>query len=388
MPSILRSLALLLVTASLAAGCVYDFHPDYQGQAGFVSIEGDILIGTTCSFRVSSSTQLDDERDEGGPVACSIRVEASDGTVYHAINGTADLTAADPSLRYRLIVETEGPSRRFYTSAWSDVLVSPPIDTILWKINERKPSLMDICVSTHSDGTTGYYRWTANETWEFHAMYYAEVFFAPAGTEYKGVTASQDTIFQYADGENTWTCWAGGNQSGIMTGSTDGLTEDRLTGHTIYSLHSTDQKISHIYSAEITQMRLSEDAFLYWESVRSNSSDVGGLFSAEPSELRGNIVNQDDPDEMVLGFISASTCTRKRIFINNIFTGFSRFSYDPVKPIFPLSNEYLKYYNWGFRISFFDGDTGAYAWLPRRCTDCTLLGGTKERPSWWINNDK
>jgi len=36
----------------LVAACVYDFQPDYQGQAGYVAIEGDILIGDTSRFDV------------------------------------------------------------------------------------------------------------------------------------------------------------------------------------------------------------------------------------------------------------------------------------------------------------------------------------------------
>ena len=53
----------LLSLAFATASCVYDFQPDYQGQGGYVAIEGDILIGESCTFTARLSTDLlDPER--------------------------------------------------------------------------------------------------------------------------------------------------------------------------------------------------------------------------------------------------------------------------------------------------------------------------------------
>ena len=57
-------LILCFLTALSVGACVYDFHPEYQGQAGYVAIEGDILVGDTCRFEVRFSTDLEDQNKD------------------------------------------------------------------------------------------------------------------------------------------------------------------------------------------------------------------------------------------------------------------------------------------------------------------------------------
>lgn len=379
---------LLLLFAVVS--CVYDFHPDWQGQAGFVAIEGDILVGDTCQFEVRFSTDLEDENNVGEPLTYTLRVEADDGTVYPLQDSIVDLTKAGLTQEYRLVVEVQSPFRRTYASAWAPVQVSPPIDSLSYAINAERTAL-DINVSTHSDAPVGYYRWSASETWEYHSTYYAEYFFAPAGTVYRGRVIEQNSLVAYEEGDNVYYCWDSGNRSDILLGSTVELTEDRLVDHCLYSFSNTDRKVSVVYFVELSQIRLTEEAYRFWETVRSNSTNVGGLFSPEPSELRGNIVNVDDPDELVLGYVSVSTCTRKKMFVNNYDTLFSIWrglSSNLVEPFPDIPDEWRKYYGWQYRFGWIKEGGSNTVWAPIECIDCRASGGTKERPWWWINNDK
>lgn len=379
---------LLLLFAVVS--CVYDFHPDWQGQAGFVAIEGDILVGDTCQFEVRFSTDLEDENNVGEPLTYTLRVEADDGTVYPLQDSIVDLTKAGLTQEYRLVVEVQSPFRRTYASAWAPVQVSPPIDSLSYAINAERTAL-DINVSTHSDAPVGYYRWSASETWEYHSTYYANMFFAPAGTVYRGRVIEQDSLVEYEEGDNLYYCWNSADRSDIMLGSTVELTEDRLVDHCLYSFADTDRKVSVVYFVELSQIRLTEEAYRFWETVRNNSSNVGGLFSPEPSELRGNIVNVDDPDELVLGYVSVSTCTRKKMFVNNYDTLFSIWrglSSNLVEPFPDIPDEWRKYYGWQYRFGWIKEGGSNTVWAPIECIDCRASGGTKERPWWWINNDK
>lgn len=377
----------LLSLAFATASCVYDFQPDYQGQGGYVAIEGDILIGESCTFTARLSTDLLDPENEDVPVVCRFRVEASDGTVFPAgSGGRVDLTGADPFLEYRLVAEMTAPFRRTYVSSWAPVQISAPIDSLSWSIDTAESRLC-VNVSTHADGPCGYYRWTAHETWEYHATYYAEHFFAFAGSEYKGRKLSADAIVEYEDGENTYYCWKDAERTDILLAETTGLSEDRLVHHTLYSFSKTDRKVSHIYHVALTQYRLSDDAYRYWENLSTNSQDVGGLFSPEPSELSGNLTCLEDPDELVLGFVNVSTCTRSQLFIDNAVTRFSRWRGPAYGEVIPLPSDYPKYYGWQYRPAWYEVGKG-WVWLPKECVDCRTSGGTKDRPSWWINNDK
>ena len=388
-PCLLPCLLLLFAVVS----CVYDFHPDWQGQAGFVAIEGDILVGDTSRFEVRFSTDLEDENNVGEPLTYTLRVEADDGTVYPLQDSIVDLTKAGLTQEYRLVVEVQSPFRRTYASAWAPVQVSPPIDSLSYAINAERTAL-DINVSTHSDAPVGYYRWSASETWEYHSTYYAEYFFAPAGTVYRGRVIEQNSLVAYEEGDNVYYCWDSGNRSDILLGSTVELTEDRLVDHCLYSFSNTDRKVSVVYFVELSQIRLTEEAYRFWETVRNNSSNVGGLFSPEPSELRGNIVNVDDPDELVLGYVSVSTCTCKKMFVNNYDTRFSRWegsSYNIVEPFPDTPDQWRSYYGWRYRFGWFEMKEGGVmqtVWTPIECIDCRASGGTKERPWWWISNHK
>lgn len=383
-----RKYLLIGILLAMATGsCVYDFHPDIQGQAGYVSIEGDILVGGHCSFEVRSSTDLENPGNEGDPLSYALRVEAADGTVYPELGGAVDLRDADVSQEYRLVVEVSHPFRRTYASRWAPVERTAPIDSLSWEITDNG-STMWIQVSTHADTPGGYYRWIGAETWEYHATWYAEKFFAPAGTVYKGEVATQDRLFEFKDGDNTYYCWKSGYVNDIMTATTVGLSSDRLVDHRLYAFTNTDRKVSHVYHVKLTQIRLTEEAYRYWEALRSNSTDVGGLFSPEPSELRGNLANVDDPDEWVLGYVSVATCSRKEMFIENEKTGFSRWR-GPMsgqRAIGPTA--WLMYYKMKYQYVAPMEGTSETIWAPVECVDCRASGGTKERPSWWINNDK
>lgn len=381
-------LIVCLLAVFAATSCVYDFHPDWQGQAGYVAIEGDILIGDTSRFDVRFSTDLEDKNNVGTPLTYTLRVEASDGTVYSLRDSLVDLTAADASLEYRLVVAVSAPFQKTYASQWAPVQITPPIDSLSWSVEDDKSKLW-INVSTHSGNDPGYYRWQAAETWEYHATYYATHFFAPAGTEYKGTIVPYDTILEYQNGDNTFFCWDSADRDDILLGSTVELSEDRLVDYGIYAFDPKDRRVSHIYFVALSQIRLTEVAYRFWDVLRTNSSDVGGLFSPEPSELRGNIVNIDDPDELVLGYISVATCSRARLFVDNDDTLFSRWRGRSAANsiVFPFPADYRKYYGWQYRVGWLEG-SGGYTWLPGECVDCRFSGGTKERPSWWINDDK
>lgn len=375
--------------ASMVSACVYDFHPEISSQAGFVVIEGDILIGERCTFDAYLSTRLEDRNDKDSSLICQFRVEASDGTTYLQQDDLVDLREAEGSLEYRLVADVSAPFSGTYASRWAPVEISPPIDELSWSIEDDE-DLLWVNVSTHSEMRTGFYRWSASETYEYHATYYADHFFVPAGTEYKGRIIENDSIVEYEDGDNSYFCWTSDERSDILIGNTTDLTEDRLVGYQIYSFLPTDRKVSHIYFVELKQRRLTEDAYLFWDNLRNNSTNVGGLFSPEPFELRGNISNVNDPDEFVLGYVSVTTLSKARLFIDNYETRFSRWTGPSYGNTMVSPLDYRKYYGWQYRVGWFEitSEGSGWIWLPKECVDCRVSGGTKERPSWWINDDK
>ena len=50
--------------------------------------------------------------------------------------------------------------------------------------------------------------------------------------------------------------------------------------------------------------------------MKKNTEDIGSFFGPLPSELKGNIHCLTNPEEPVIGFVTSSAATQKRIFID------------------------------------------------------------------------
>ena len=386
-------LVLWFALAAAVSACVYDYNPQIEGEGGYMIVEGDIVIGNLSTIKLSYSwTMVDtlDTTEERMTVlyGTKMHIEDSNGGRYENMMapysnspyGTFDMTKADPSLEYRLVIENK---KGTYVSAWGKSSPGVEIDSLSYRINEDRTA-MSILVSTHSDASQGgYYRWSVKETWEYHAMtnaLFKYVIFAPGVGE----------IVPLPEEERTYRCWSSFTRPEIMTGSTMELREDRLVNYQLYSLSRSDERVSALYSAEVFQMRIPEDAYRYWEVMDRNSHDVGGLFSPEPSELHGNVFNLDDPDEMVLGYVGVMSVTSKKIYIDNSLTRFYR-NENRFRPVLDTLNnpaDYWLAYHTGKRPAFevFDDNTGrwiGYEWWPNSCVDCRMRGGTLIKPADW-----
>lgn len=393
---------LFFVLAALsAASCIYDYNPQIDGEGGYMVVQGNLVIGEISTVSTSWSWSLVDtaQGDERWQILNSSRmhVEASDGTRYEnqynqwpslmpyisflsgSPYGSFDLREADPALSYRLVIEN---ARGTYASEWAAPLSPGVLDSLSYRISEDKTQ-MAILVASRGDSQDGsYYRWTVQETWEYHAQTRAF---------YKYLLDTREVVPLDAD-ENYYACWATGQRPEILTATTKDLLEDKLVDHQLYTLANTDSRVSVIYSAEVRQMRLPEEAYRYWQTMERNSSDVGGLFSPEPSELRGNVVNLDDPDEMVLGYVGVMQVASKRLFVKNYESRFYRTSMMPRPALDTLSNpdDWQRAFRTGMRpvTEVFNEESGrwlGYEWWPAYCVDCRLSGGTSSRPDFWPN---
>ena len=156
-----------------------------------------------------------------------------------------------------------------------------------------------------------------------------------------------------------------------------------------------EQRTQSLYSVELIQEALSPEAYRFYEAVRNNSTNVGGLFSPQPSELRGNIRCRTDAGERVLGFISVTQPAVQRHYIDFNYFIFHRTS----KWESLLGEQSVQRNNW--KRAYFEGylvtvpvlgdasiSYNQFRWAYRKCVDCRLLGGTKTRPDWWPNDHR
>ena len=406
--SIITAVALFLA-AFLAGGCVYSFDPQVDGEGGYMIVEGNIVIGDISQIRLNYSWSLVDSlasQDEERVkilYGSSMRIEDSKGGVYKNTMvqdswsswwggsgskspiGSFDLREADPSLEYRLVIENE---KGTYTTDWAKPLDPGVIDALKARKSEDG-STLGILISSHSSDPEGsYYRWTVNETWQYHADVSAIYKFVYKLTPRGKITEPE--VVPMGNGESLFDCWNSARRSEIMTASTGDLSEDRLVDHQLYALDDQDEKVSVKYHPEVTQMRLSEDAYRYWQMMERNASDVGGLFSPEPSEFRGNVVNRDNPEELVLGYVGVMQVVRESIFFDNYVERFyhRRGGTLPAPDTLSVDADYIDAFQKGWlpAVDIYDEVTGrwiGYEWWPARCIDCRMKGGTTVKPAGW-----
>lgn len=407
----LRHIFVFLLCAWVSASCIYDFDPQIDGEGGYMIVSGDLVIGTVSSVSLSYSWSLVDttatSRERMQVLRASkMHVEDSQGGRYENFYtqwdplapympslqgspyGSFDLREADPSLEYRLVIENANGT---YASSWSKALSPGVIDSLSFRINDNR-TFMHILVSAHGDGQEdAYYRWTVTENWEYHSD--VESLFKVVRTgEYPNYVYDLEP---YSLDENIYYCWSSGTRGEILTASIEDLTEDRLVDHQLYSLGNRDERLSVLYAAIVQQSRISGEAYRYWETMRQNGTDIGGLFSPEPYEHRGNVVNLDHPEELVLGYVDVQSTIRDTLFVENAKTRFYRSSREPLPAPDTLStpDEWKKAFETGFLpgVDVYHDLTGrllGYEWWPARCVDCRYRGGTKDKPSWWPNSHK
>lgn len=68
------------------------------------------------------------------------------------------------------------------------------------------------------------------------------------------------------------------------------------------------------YFLYIEQFSLSREAYKFWRGLEGQINNVGGIFDAPPSIIRGNIFNVNDAEDIALGYFGASDV--KPTFIN------------------------------------------------------------------------
>ncbi len=203
----------------------------------------------------------------------------------------------DLTKNYRIDIETSAHSK--YSSDFVPVLQTPPIDSISWKTNSTGVS---VYANTHDPAnTTHYYRWKYTETWAFHSAYRSFLDFK------NGKVVPRQ--------ENIYDCWMTSSSTNTLVSSSDKLSEDIISEFLLTSMDWNSIRIEEKYSILVEQHAINQEAFTYEQQLKNNSENLGTLFDALPSSVRGNIHCTTNPSEIALGYFTAGTVDKKRIFI-------------------------------------------------------------------------
>ncbi len=388
-----RNYISLIVTAALlaltAVSCIYPFTPEPQDGSGALVIEGDILLGDYTVVILSHTAPVDAPETATDHPAAEVWVEDDSGETYKGVNDPEregvykiDTRNASSDRKYRLHVVRKGNGNE-YVSSWGEAPVVPEIDSLSYNLDFDR-SRLNVALSMHSRGSS-FFKWNYVEDWEFHADYNAELRYVPPQIGWWGRNGDGDLEPMPYPG--TYYCYGHEVSSEIMIFSTQSQTDDRFVDLEFRPIPRDDVRISYVYHIDVYLEPLSADAYKYWDTVKSNSEYNGNLFAPNPSELVGNIRCVQDPDEMVMGYISVARQAHKDLLIRHTEARFYKDSHVYEEPIVVSRGEWYKNYSDGYLpYSYYEipGDVSQTYWARARCVDCLRKGkGTYTQPENW-----
>ena len=394
----------MLCLIPLAAACVYDFEADVEGSASYVVVEGDIQVGgiTTLSFL----------RDDAHVLFRAV-VEGEDGSSLESSLASQscqlDTRGLDPAVRYRVRIE-DVESGNHYTSSWESVQPAPVIDSLSYAIHD---GMLDLRATFHADAGTPYYALAYQEQWEYRS--YATSYFryvqpgnlAPeGGTELfpepgSGLGDIYGRIYRVPEPNPYNTCWVSQGKGSTEVVSTGAMATNKMVDHTFKTIYRDDPRMSVKYRVSVSLRMISRESYTYWDSMDKVSTPTGDLFAPIPSLQRGNIVNEEQPDALVLGYIGASAWATDEMWmdVNDVlFYQESPSIQEMLRkealgmeepfgvPYDQMPYQFYRGYRPWRRVSPESGGTVPetyYIWIPERCLDCRTQGGFTEKPEGW-----
>ncbi|RYG21044.1 MAG: DUF4249 domain-containing protein [Chitinophagaceae bacterium] len=290
-------------------GCKEKFAPEVSAEnKNLLVVEGVINTGNDSTIiKLSRSTIVEADYTVNPEIGALVSVESNSNETFplkeivKGVYGAAPLNLSSTK-KYRLNIKTS--SGATYQSDFVDAKVSPPIDSVSWKI---KADGVDFFVNTHdASNQTKYYRWEYVETWAFYSKYYSIKIFDPALNYVRNRNFPEEEAYK---------CYANHSSSAIYMGSSAKLNKDVIFEAPLHSVESTSEKFGERYSVLVKQYALTLDAYNFWTQLKKNTESLGSIFDPQPSDFQSNIHNVNDPKEPVIGYISACKVEQKRIYI-------------------------------------------------------------------------
>lgn len=370
----------------LLVGCLEPYFPEVNdSDVRILVIDASLDTSDgTATVDLSRAVPLSEPDSFPKLLNAFVTIEDSQGATYPLMSeGTGRYTAAGVHVyegaEYRLHVVT-AENDEYY----SDPVTAKdtrPIDSVTWTTDSNK---LTILVSTHDDSNQSkYYRWTYEETWNYHA---------PVLSLY---TVKDQAITPRKPDEIPFYCWKTEPSSDIVIGTTVRLSADVVSEAPVQFITVGSAKFQTKYSILVKQRALSEDEYKYLEDLKKTTESIGGLFDPQPIPVTGNIHRVRTSSPLAVGYFGAGYTTRSRIFISNAELP------NAFRQIYPLSgclppdtvcNSIPSSYQCAMTFQdLLDGqllgvpiDNGAaYTITNSRCGDCRTQGGVLAKPDFW-----
>ncbi|MBQ8674034.1 MAG: DUF4249 domain-containing protein [Bacteroides sp.] len=371
----------LLLSQLLLPACVEEFEANVgQAEEDCLVVEGNIVSDSTVVFYLSRTVPIvKNEENEGRfdsykEVTATVAVTGSDGQRWEGRSlgegaYSVEVGTLDPEEEYCLVVKYND---EFYTSTPQRPLAPTGIERLSFK---QAPSGGDVTihvtVEERRSDEVEYYQWIYEEDWEVRSEYPSDVLY-----EYAQKRVVNYDKPPYAQG------WCYVLNGKIQVGTSNVYEGQHVVDKLLQTIPSTDDRISHLYCFRVTQRNLSREEYEYLQLRAKLDSEMGGLFTPQPSELPTNITCRD-AGRKVIGYVGCNMgVAHARLFIDTKEVIYQK-EVNCALATHLIGSPYDNYMA-GYNIAY--EAAGVYYWARKECVDVRSMDADPNgRPEWWPN---
>lgn len=290
----------------LILGCRDPFEPEIIGQdLALLVVEGYVEVDGTSEITLSRTSMVKDTSAVRMITGARVFVSPESGSSFwdfeEVENGQYTFSGSfDTNQKYQLNIWLANGER--YQSELLTPIITPEIAELGWLQDNAG---VEIFVSTQGGADARYFLWSFNEDWIFNAGVSSFLIY-----EDGAVRAREEN-------ERVDRCWDATRQPRIVLQNSARFDGNLIVERELVRIPPLSEKLQRRYSIEVIQRAIDQDAFDFWEILRKNSDDIGGIFSPLPSLIGGNIHAIDENNtENIIGHVSMGRSARQRIFID------------------------------------------------------------------------
>ena len=309
-------MVLCLIVGVTLSGCIEEYEADIPNDdSNLLVVEGTICSGSLNQFSLSRTRSINSS-SYSAPLmvtGATVSVRGNDGSVFMA-QPTADgnyycqIDNLNADVEYCLHIETDG---EVYESEPQKPLRTEKIANVTG-VQNTPESNIDILVTPaapFNPDEPHYYSWTYDETWEVRPPLTTEIYFD---------TDSLMRAYYTDDFPNPYPKrgWKDSKSSITMIGGSTNYESQHIQSLKMYEIDLRNERISQRYSGLIHQRAISKAEYEYELARRQADSEMGGLFTPQPSALPTNIRCLTS-NKRAIGFVGCSLNTSHyRFFLN------------------------------------------------------------------------
>ncbi len=376
-----KQFAWLWLLLALLPACTTPYLPELKGFEDLLVVDGSLTDAPgpyVVTLNISGGISNREYLPETG---AKVYIKDKQGAVYQLLElrpGSYHSDSAafrgEAGKSYQLQVYLA--DGRNYESPFTQIPVATEIDTINSEVayryyDELKQEIpgYQFYVNAKTAATSkAYYLWMMVGTYKYSADFTLDFV-------YNGVLRPFPDPYKYQ------ICYRTYPVEEFTTGNTANLVEARIQRKPLFFLRGDDIKLLKRYSLLVRQLTVDEATQQYWESARQQSAAGTSLYNVQPYQLRGNVVNLANDQEIVLGYFLVAGEDQQRVFVDR-----------PTE--FPLLERpcALDYEGYGLIFDTEPAEWPIYVTQPngggravsgRGCINCEEKGGSIIPPEWW-----